>query len=363
LFHHQDEGQCLWMRLVQERASSAGLSTGWALRPDVASRLDTAMRDAVMELAGPLGAPLTRVIQAGGKRLRPALTLAIAAMGGRTADDPGVLALAAAVELLHCATLVHDDLIDGAPERRGVPTLSAREGPAAAVVGGDLLIAAASMMAGQVSQEAGLLVARTLASLCRGEVLQDQLRYDAAAPVDRLMEVARLKTGSLFQLACLLGAQTFDCGPAFREAVAGFGMDLGVCVQLVDDLLDLVSSPSLAGKPVGADFSSGTVTVPIALALRDCPELRLLLRPGLGTAALERAMRLLQDGAGSLAEATATARLIADGAGSRLRAVAPGQGTAELLAGLPVMYLDSQLQAKTGDRHRWLAAPMVSAAS
>ena len=106
------------------------------------------MRDAVIELAGPLSDATAPCLRAGGKKMRPALTVAIAAVGGRTAEDPQRAGAAAAVELLHCATLVHDDLIDGALTRRGVATLSAREGCGAAVVGGDLLIAAASMLAG-----------------------------------------------------------------------------------------------------------------------------------------------------------------------------------------------------------------------
>ncbi len=321
------------------------------------------MRDAVTELAGPLEDALLRVIEAGGKKLRPALTLAVAAAGGRTIEDPGVLAAAAAVELLHCATLVHDDLIDGAAARRGVATLSAREGCGAAVVGGDLLIAAASMLAGGVSQEAGLLMAQTLAGLCRGEALQDRLRYDVSASVDQLMEVTRLKTGSLFRAACLLGAQTSDAGPGFSAAAASFGMDLGICVQLVDDLLDVVSSPSLAGKPVGADFPSGTLTLPIALAIRDCPELTGLLRPGLDAGGRDRAMSLLQDAAEALKETVTTARAYAVSAGEHLLRPSASHGTAELLAGWPLAYLNGQLHTKVSERHEWLSAPLASAAS
>lgn len=321
------------------------------------------MRDAVAEVAGPLGEPLIRVIHAGGKRLRPALTMAIAAIGGRTPAEAGVLELAAAVELLHCATLVHDDLIDGGLTRRGVPTVNAREGDAAAVVGGDLLIAAASGLAGGVSREAGLTVARTLAQLCRGEIIQEQLRYDACAPVERLVEVARLKTGSLFQAACLLGTETFDAGPELTEAVASFGMDLGICVQLADDLLDVAGDPYLAGKPVGADFASGTLTLPIAWAIRDCPELSALLRPGLDAAALARAVHLLRDAAGALTATAATAGAYASTAGSRLESASTDQGLAGRVAGWPMSYLISQLQTKLDEQHRWLATQVTGRTS
>jgi len=334
----------------------------WALPPEDNARLETLMCDTVVALAGPLGDPLTRVIRAGGKKLRPALTMAVAAIGGRTAQDPRVLAAAAAVELLHCAALVHDDLIDGASVRRGVATLSAREGRAAAVVGGDLLIAAACLLAAQASPDAGVIIADTLARLGRGEAFQDQLRYDARAPVESLMEVTRLKTGSLLRAACLLGARSFDAGPALCTAAADFGMDLGVCVQLVDDLLDVVSSPALAAKPVGADFTSGTLTLPIALAIAECPELGQLLRPRLEPVQGDRAMTLLQNSAGALASTAAAARDHARRAGRHLRAAAPGDAGAERLSRWPAAYLASQLQSKVADQHRWLLSPLASAA-
>jgi heptaprenyl diphosphate synthase len=334
----------------------------WALPPDDNARLETLMCDTVLALAGPLGEPLTRVIQAGGKKLRPALTVAAAAIGGRTVEDPRVLAAAAAVELLHCAALVHDDLIDGASVRRGVATLSAQEGCAAAVVGGDLLISAACLLAAEVGPDASVIIAETLARLCRGEAFQDQLRYDALAPIEGLMEVTRLKTGSLLRAACLLGAQSFDAEPALCAAAADFGMDLGICVQLVDDLLDVVSNPALAAKPVGADFTSGTLTLPIALAIRDCPELGQLLRPGLGPVQRDRAMSLLQNAVGALASTVTTARDHASRAGQHLRAAAHGQAGAEWLSRWPANYLNNQLQSKVADQHRWLVSPLASTA-
>jgi geranylgeranyl pyrophosphate synthase len=259
--------------------------------------------------------------------------------------------------------LVHDDLIDGGLTRRGVATISAQEGSAAAVVGGDLLIAVASGLASGVSREAGAIMAETLAGLCRGEAVQDQLRYDASASVELLVEVARLKTGSLFQAACLLGGQTFDAGPDLSAAVAGYGMDLGICFQLVDDLLDVVADPALVAKPVGADFASGTLTLPIALAIREFPELAALLRADLNPVSRGRAMSLLQNADGALAATAATARAYAHEAGTHLRSVASGQGPAEQLTGWPTAYLTGQLQAKVGEQHRWLATQLMSGAA
>jgi geranylgeranyl pyrophosphate synthase len=124
----------------------------------------------------------------------------------------------------------------------------------------------------------------------------------------------------------------------------------------------VVSSPALAAKPVGADFASGTLTLPIALAIRDCPELGRLLRPGLDAAAADRAMSLLQNAAGALAATAAAARDHAGRAGQHLRAAARGQAGAARLARWPAAYLDSQLESQVADQHRWLAAPLASTA-
>jgi geranylgeranyl pyrophosphate synthase len=310
----------------------------WGLRPGVAARLRAAMRDAIAATGGPGSGPVLAGLRDGGsattgQQLRPAVVLAFAAIGGRTIDDRGVLPAAAAVELLDRG------MLDGAPAGRG-----------------DLLVAAATGLASQVSPQAGVLIAETLAHLYSGRALQDQLRYDACAPTHRLMEVVRLTTGSLFRAACLLGAQTFDSGPVLRAVAGGFGMDLGICVQLLDDLLDVVSSPSPAGPPTG-NFAAGRLTLPIALAIRDCPELAGLLRPGPGQVSRERAAGLLHDASAALAATAATARTYANGAEMRLGPVATGHQVTRW----PTAYLASRLKAGTGERHRWLATPLAGA--
>lgn len=333
---------------------------GWLLRPDVVARLHSTVRDAISAVGGPDSGPHSGLgggpspaglwpdglwADGGGTarpQLRPAVALAVAAIGSATMDDPGVLPAAVAVELLHGSML-------GGPAGRG-----------------DLLVAAAVGLASQVGPEAGALIAETLTHLYSGQALQDQLRYRADAPVHRLMEVIRLTTGSLFRAACLLGAQASGSGPVFRAAAAGFGMDLGICVQLADDLLDATSGPSPAlpspaGVPAAGDFASGTLTLPIALAVRDRPELRGMLRPGLSQASQARAARLLRNSRAALTATAATARTYANGAGLRLGAVPSGPGLAGEVAQWPAAYLDSRLQAETSERHRWLAAPLVGA--
>ncbi|MEO9221432.1 MAG: polyprenyl synthetase family protein [Mycobacteriaceae bacterium] len=327
--------------------SSTALTTAqpWRLPAATAARLDTVMDRAVADLAGPLTPQLRRILGAGGQRLRPALTLAVSQLGRSSGPDAGALERAAAVELLHCATLVHDDLIDGADVRRGTPTVNAAEGLGAAVLSGDLLIAAAYLVAGRAGDGAGTVIARTLASLCRGEALEALGQFDAAVGVPHCLEVIRLKTGSLLAAACLLGAQAADLDSAATSALAKFGMHFGISLQLLDDVIDVVSTPLLAGKPVGVDFSTGTVTVPAALALTEFPELGSLLRPGLDDLSRRRALALLRTPS-AVRSAVAMAAEHAEAAGSALRRVDLGDPALEELADWPVLFLQSQLRSK-----------------
>jgi geranylgeranyl pyrophosphate synthase len=315
-----------------------GPAPGWVLRPEVEARLHGTMRDAISAVAGPGSGLSPAGLSPAGlwtdgsgtarQQLRPAVALAVAAIGGRTMDDPGVLPAAAAVELLH------GSMLGGGPGAHG-----------------DLLVAAAISLASRVGPEAGVLIAETLAHQYSGQALQEKLRYDADAPTHHLMEVARLTSGSLFRAACLLGAMASGSGPELRAAAAGFGMDLGICVQLTDDLLDVTAG----------DFASGTVTLPIALAIRDCPELGGLLRPGLSQESRARAAGLLRGSRAALAATVATARTYANGAGMRLSPVTSHLDLASQVARWPAAYLDRRLQTEASGRYRWLAAPLVDA--
>jgi geranylgeranyl pyrophosphate synthase len=334
----------------------------WSVCPQLRLPLQAVMRTTILDLGGHLHGPLSRMVEAGGKQLRPALTLTIANLAAapagriapRPADEPRqALQLAAAVELLHCATLIHDDLIDGATLRRGVPAVGALEGTATAVVAGDLLIAAASLLAGRVSQQSGLVIARTLVELCRGEALEDQLRFAPAPDPQQLMDIIRLKTGSLLRAACLLGAQAASAEAGFQDAAAEFGMEFGISLQLIDDLLDLVSSPLLAGKPVGADFVAGTVTMPALLAIQANPELAGLLGPGTPDASRERTLALLRSPEAIRATAEA-AQDHAEAACRALAAVSPHDMALRRLSRWPLHYLRFQLSRKVAPELRFL---------
>lgn len=326
------------------------------LDPRTRALLVEALTTAVRDVAGPLAGPLLRVSAGGGKMLRPMLTLAIAGIGGRTETEPEVISLAAAAELLHCATLIHDDLIDDAALRRGVGTVNDREGAPAAIVGGDLMIAAAGLTAARVNPAATRIVLETLAELCRGEAQQELLRYNPDASPEAILNVAGAKTGALLKASCLLGAHVFPAEPALRAAVAEFGCHFGMALQLLDDLLDIVSTPELAGKPVGADFTAGNLTLPAALALREQPGLRPLFGPDRPAAERDRARELLRRCDQALLTTVRAAWKHARLAADVLLAAAETNPAAIGLAQWPAQYVARQLEGKVAAEHRWLVA-------
>jgi len=271
------------------------------------ARLLRAVADGVPAVAG----PAADTLRAGGKRLRPLLVFCCAPAPQR--DDPAVVRAAAAVELVHMATLVHDDLIDGATLRRGRATVATAYGPAAAVQVGDFLFARAfSELAGTGDARAVQVLAATALDLSLGELAQGRAAHDLALQEEAYLSRCRRKTASLFAASCRLGALLGGAGPDVQERLARFGTGVGMAFQIFDDILDLAGSPSDTGKRRGADLRDGTVTLPLILALRAEPALaddlraahtpaqldalcdRLALHPG-AAAARDRALRFVAD--------------------------------------------------------------------
>jgi geranylgeranyl pyrophosphate synthase len=211
-----------------------------------------------------LGAEAGATLSAGGKRLRPILVLLCA---GPDAGE-GAVRAATAVELVHMASLVHDDVLDAAPLRRGRPTVVARSGRGAATAVGDLLLsrAFAELCAddGDGLRRVRLLSAAALA-LAQGELTQRADAFDAEVSAERYLSRCRLKTARLFECACLIGAEP-EPAPAEAEALATFGREIGLAFQLLDDVLDVAGPPSRTGKARGTDLLDGTVTLPLILA-------------------------------------------------------------------------------------------------
>lgn len=223
-------------------------------------------------LPAPAGVAAARVVRSGGKRLRPLLTLLMA--GDATlslADERSLLVAAAATELVHAATLIHDDVLDAAPTRRGIPTIWATDGPAVAASAGDALLAAAfTAVAHEARPQVAQILARAAGSLAAGELMQRADAYRLDLSPERYEQRVIGKTGALFEAACELGALHTD----LLVGEAGLlGRDLGIAFQLLDDLLDIEGDPAVTGKPRGTDLLDGTVTLPLAIAARRDPSL------------------------------------------------------------------------------------------
>lgn len=217
---------------------------------------------------------------ASGKRLRPLLVLA----ASRTAGEPApglsgrVVLGASAVELLHLASLVHDDIMDGAQTRHGVGTISARGGNNLALLAGDCLLGHAHAAAAALNGAASRLVGHTLVRLCEGQAEEWSTMFAVDRTVRSYYSAIGGKTASLFEAACRLGVLAAGHGLRPASALGRFGYHLGLGYQLRDDLLDLTVSAAAVGKPVGSDIANGVYTYPTLWALPRDPGLAALLR-------------------------------------------------------------------------------------
>lgn len=220
-----------------------------------------------------LSNPAADTLAAGGKRLRPMLVFCAAPDARGHANT--LVSAAAAVELVHMATLVHDDIIDGASLRRGRPTIAHAQGAQAAAQVGDFLFARAfSELSGTGSAAAVQELAAAALSLSQGELLQQQAAFDVNLTEEAYLARCRCKTASLFAVSCHLGALLGGGDEATRTGVGVFGEHVGMAFQIFDDILDLTGDPEATGKRRGTDLRDGTVTLPVIYAMRDDPTLR-----------------------------------------------------------------------------------------
>lgn len=251
--------------------------------PDMAKRIAAVERRLVQSLE-PFRAVLTPTahanVTAPGKRLRPALAIVAAEIGATF--DRRVIDAAVAVELVQIGSLIHDDMIEGAVVRRGRPTVNSADGPAVAVVTGDLVLAKAGLIAAGLGPEPAEMLADGLVDMATGQLQELRQLWDLSRSVEQTTEVAAAKTGALFACACRLGAWTAGLAPKHREALTRYGHAFGVFFQLLDDLLDVVGDADEMGKPTGADLAAGVFTTPTVLALqhRGAKTLARLLKRG-----------------------------------------------------------------------------------
>lgn len=297
------------------------------------SRVMGSVEELMADLAGghgPLLATHARAtISAGGKRLRPLLVCLCAGVPAPESD--ALVRSAAAVELVHAATLVHDDVLDGSDLRRGRPTVYASGGRLAATATGDLLFSRAfATLAAAGDPVAVRLLSHASSQLAAGELMQRADAWDVEVSVDRYLERCRLKTAVLFRVACQLGAL---CGEGPVDLLAQFGEQIGVAFQLLDDVLDITGPPERTGKPRGADLLDGTVTLPLILARSRSDELAALDVRAVRTA--DQAARVcdLIEATGALDDVRARALSLVAAAKEILPALAARQRSAlELVA-------------------------------
>ena len=239
-----------------------------------------------------LRSALEHLLAAGGKRIRPTLGLLVGNMLGAPEDK--LITLGASVELLHTATLVHDDLIDGALLRRGMPTLNARWSPAATVLTGDFLFARAAKLAAETDYLPLMkLFSETLATIVNGELTQ---MFSARGVIERNNYYNRIyaKTASLFEMSSLAATMVATENQDVRDSMKAFGYEVGMAFQIVDDILDFTGDQSTVGKPIGSDLLNGLVTLPAIYYAEEHPDNEdVLSLPDGGWKDTERVQRLV----------------------------------------------------------------------
>jgi heptaprenyl diphosphate synthase len=238
------------------------------------------------------------LVAAGGKRFRPLLTLLSGYFGDPT--DPRLIQGGCAIELVHMATLYHDDVVDEAQERRGRPSVNAKWGNNVAILTGDFLFARASDISSELGTEVSKLLSRTIALLCDGVIREVEGWGRADQSHEAYQEMIRRKTAALMATSCRLGGMLGEATPEVIDRLDDYGMALGMAFQLSDDIMDVVSTEEELHKLPGQDMKQGLYTLPVLYALEEpeiAAELRELLDSGLrDDESLARAVALVSSG-------------------------------------------------------------------
>ena len=267
-----------------------------------------------------------------GKRLRPALALLAGGATGRIVSDH--VDLAVILELIHIASLVHDDIMDGADKRRDRPTLNAKWGNSLTVLVGDVLFAHALRLSTKFSNnEISRRIADAAADVCTGEILQTQKRFELNLPLSEYYRMVQMKTGSLFSAATELGAFLSGASPAVIGALRTYGDKVGIAYQVLDDCIDLVGDEEMIGKTLGTDLACGKFTLPVLLLLqKSTPDQREELRSALLAEGGMDPVRLLDllRSRGALTAAVAAGRSLVEEAEASLSAVQENRHAAAL---------------------------------
>lgn len=280
--------------LVGPRTMATDIGGLLAPVQDGLGRVEAKMKSVDASIFAPLANAFLELIGSGGKRLRPALALLTAGSSGRSPGDTTaeqVVALAAAVEMLHTSTLVHDDVIDGALLRRGAPTLNAVWNGGATVLAGNYMFGTAAHFAAETQHPRAIrLFADTLRVIVDGELRQLAARHDYYQERESYDQRIYAKTASLFCAATEGSAILMGLGEAAVEQFRSFGYHFGMAFQIVDDILDFTGDETTLGKPAGSDLRQGTLTLPFSYYLQQHP------RPETVVRRLENGQALLEEG-------------------------------------------------------------------
>lgn len=285
----------------------------WNDFPTVRKRLKAVADEmsATVRAAGfPLGVELARVVESDGKMLRPGFLL-LASEFGEPGRADRLEPLAASMELLHTATLIHDDILDEAPLRRGEPAFHVRNGVKEAVLTGDWLFAQCFRLAsGFSTPENARRFALVIGVICSSEIRQDLDKYRYSKSVREYLRKIAGKTAALFSLSLTLGGAEGGCGPLTVDRLRRAGYDIGMAFQVIDDILDYESTEGVFRKPVGKDLSEGLCTLPLIHALeRDDGRIAdLLAKPPFDRPTVDRIVGFIRD-SGALEASRGTARL------------------------------------------------------
>ncbi len=265
-------------------------------------RVESALIGAVRTRDAYLTEIASHLIIAGGKRLRPVLTIAAAQAGGAAPVSDDVIMGGISCELVHLGSLYHDDVMDEGMTRRGVETVNAKWGNLQAILAGDFLLSRASGIAATLGTEIASLMANTIGELCQGQIEELRHTYDVSRSVPSYLLSIGGKTACLYATAACVGAIVSGRDRSEVEVLTSYGTSFGMVFQIVDDILDITSTNAKLGKPAGHDMEEGVYTLPVLLTLADggakANELREMLGKPLTSVERDSALAIVRDGSG-----------------------------------------------------------------
>jgi octaprenyl-diphosphate synthase len=318
----------------QPEETSKGIKEILSLVRSDLQKVDEAIHLQASQFDEAISGYVAYALESSGKRLRPALALLV---GGATGGiQPTHVDLAVIVEMIHLATLVHDDIMDGADTRRGQPTPNARWGNAITVLLGDCLFAHALDLSTNFD-DSGISrkIARAANAVCTGEIMQTQRRFDLNLSHEDYFRIIEMKTAALFGCAAELGARLSGSDAATVEAMRQFGLKLGTAYQIYDDCLDMAGDETLAGKTLGTDLQKGKLTLPVLNLLQSATPADLAVYSQIILRAEEPesvAITAAARRSGALRKAIRTGVAMVDETGQSLSILPPGEYTDALHA-------------------------------